>query len=383
MPVAVLSSLTLGLSIDFAIHFIQRSREIHRETNDFQETMRRTFETTGRAIFRNVLVLALGFVPMFFATLTPYFTVGLFFFLIMTISGGVTMILLPALAALRPGMFYPNSKAGGPKAAAATAALALGLLLSTFGPARAQDAQDVDAEEIMEASHLAYYYAGDDGKSKVTMTLVDKNGKERNREFIMLRLDVQEGGEQRYYTYFTAPSDVSRTTFMVIKKVPGDDDRWIYVPALDLVRRLSANDANSSFVGSDFTYEDVSGRHWLDDNHSFVGEGEIDGVPVWIIESTPKEKSNWSRRVSYIAQDSFLPLKEEYFDKKDVLFREFTADVIEVVDGIPTITVRTMKNLEKNQYTTVQFDSIEYNVGVGEDLFQERYLKNPPREYLD
>ncbi len=106
MPVAVLSSLTLGLSIDFAIHFIQRSRDIHRTTRNYQDTLTQTFGNTGRAIVLNMLVLAIGFVPMFFATLTPYVTVGVFFFLIILVSGLATLVLLPAIAALAPGRFY-------------------------------------------------------------------------------------------------------------------------------------------------------------------------------------------------------------------------------------------------------------------------------------
>ena len=383
MPVAVLSSLTLGLSIDFAIHFIQRSREVYRTTQDFNETMKITFDSTGRAIFRNVMVLAIGFVPMFFASLTPYFTVGLFFFFIMIISGGVTMILLPAVTALRPQLFYkptPAAPQTRKRMAAAMAAVLLAVLaVLAISTARADEP---DAVSIMEKSHLAYYYAADDGRSEVQMALVDRKGKERIREFTMIRLDLKEGGEQRYYTYFTAPADVRRTTFMVIKKVPGDDDRWIYVPALDLVRRLSANDKNSSFVGSDFTYEDVSGRHWMDDEHSLVGEEELDGRKVWVIDSIPKEKANWVKKTSYIDQENYLPLKEDYFDKKGKMFREFTADKIEIIVGFPTISVRTMTNLKKNQHTTVSFKDIEYNVGVKPDIFQERYLKNPPREYI-
>jgi len=97
MPVAVLSSLTLGLSIDFAIHFIQRLRTIHRRTGDFRESFNEIFEGTGRAISRNVLVIAIGFVPMMFSTLVPYITVGSFFLAIMVVSGLVTMLLLPAI----------------------------------------------------------------------------------------------------------------------------------------------------------------------------------------------------------------------------------------------------------------------------------------------
>ncbi|MDH3890650.1 MAG: MMPL family transporter [candidate division Zixibacteria bacterium] len=98
MPVAVLSSLTLGLSIDFAIHFIQRLRMIHKRTNDFRASFEEVFESTGRAIARNVLVIAIGFVPMLFSSLVPYITVGSFFLAIMIVSGLVTMLLLPAVA---------------------------------------------------------------------------------------------------------------------------------------------------------------------------------------------------------------------------------------------------------------------------------------------
>lgn len=98
MPVAVLSSLTLGLSIDFAIHFIQRLRTIFKHNNNFNESFHEIFEGTGRAISRNVLVIAIGFIPMMFSTLVPYITVGSFFLAIMVVSGLVTMLLLPALA---------------------------------------------------------------------------------------------------------------------------------------------------------------------------------------------------------------------------------------------------------------------------------------------
>ncbi len=97
MPVAVLSALTLGLSIDFAIHFIERLRIIHSRTGNFKESYHEIFESAGRAIFRNVMVIAIGFVPMLFSNLVPYITVGTFFLAIMLVSGLVTMLLLPAI----------------------------------------------------------------------------------------------------------------------------------------------------------------------------------------------------------------------------------------------------------------------------------------------
>ncbi len=97
MPIAVLSSLTLGLSIDFAIHFIQRLRMIHRRSKNFEESFKEIFKGTGEAISRNVLVISIGFVPLLFSNLVPYFTVGSFFLAIMLVSGTVTMLLLPAI----------------------------------------------------------------------------------------------------------------------------------------------------------------------------------------------------------------------------------------------------------------------------------------------
>jgi predicted RND superfamily exporter protein len=103
MPIAVLSSLSLGLSVDFAIHFIQRTRDIHRAHNrDFRRTMEIFFDEPAQALARNIVVIALGFVPMFFATLVPYVTVGAFFFAIMLISGGATFLIMPAALSFFP-----------------------------------------------------------------------------------------------------------------------------------------------------------------------------------------------------------------------------------------------------------------------------------------
>jgi predicted RND superfamily exporter protein len=97
MPIAVLSSLTLGLSIDFAIHFIEHARLYNKKYKDHKKTLTHLFEGTSQAIWRNVMVISVGFTPLFFAALQPYVTVGMFFFLIMIVSGITTLVLLPSL----------------------------------------------------------------------------------------------------------------------------------------------------------------------------------------------------------------------------------------------------------------------------------------------
>jgi outer membrane lipoprotein-sorting protein len=242
---------------------------------------------------------------------------------------------------------------------------------------------ETDAMEIMKKSHLAYYYAADDGTAHVTMKII-KKGKERTREFTMLRLDLADGGEQKYYTYFKRPSDVSRLTFMVWKNPDANDKRWLYVPAVDLVKQISADDKNASFVGSNFTYEDVSGRHWSEDSHSLLSENEtLDGKAVYLISSIPVEKyKGFAEKKSWIDKSSYLPLKEEYYDAKGKLTRVFSADKIETIDGIETVTLRTMENIKKKQKTTIAFEQINYNTGLTDDIFTERFLRTPPRKFI-
>jgi predicted RND superfamily exporter protein len=97
MPIAVLSSLTLGLSVDFAIHFIERTRATFKQTGNWKDTLAVMFDEPARAISRNAIVIAIGFTPLLFAPLVPYITVGVFLASIMAISAIVTLIMLPAV----------------------------------------------------------------------------------------------------------------------------------------------------------------------------------------------------------------------------------------------------------------------------------------------
>ena len=96
MPIAVCSSLAIGMGIDFAIHFLQRFRSEFNRSRDFDGTFQFVFDEPGRAILRNALVISLGFLPLVGSTLTPYVTVGLFFALLMGFSTLATLFILPA-----------------------------------------------------------------------------------------------------------------------------------------------------------------------------------------------------------------------------------------------------------------------------------------------
>ncbi|MFH1092598.1 MAG: efflux RND transporter permease subunit [Candidatus Omnitrophota bacterium] len=110
MPVAVLSALTLGLSIDFAIHFIQRAKEIYDKTGNWDKASEELFKGPARAITRNAFVIAIGFLPLLLAPLIPYRTVGFFMFTIMFVSSIATLFILPAIMTVWPGVVFGKER---------------------------------------------------------------------------------------------------------------------------------------------------------------------------------------------------------------------------------------------------------------------------------
>lgn len=110
MPVAVLSSLTLGLAVDFAIHFLSRARDLHAEKGSWAAAAPLMFGEPGRAIIRNVIAVAIGFTPLLAAPLVPYNTVGVFMAAILGVSGVGTLIILPALMRVLEPMLFPQNR---------------------------------------------------------------------------------------------------------------------------------------------------------------------------------------------------------------------------------------------------------------------------------
>ncbi|MBE0615204.1 MAG: outer membrane lipoprotein-sorting protein [Burkholderiales bacterium] len=240
-------------------------------------------------------------------------------------------------------------------------------------------------EEVMKKSQAAFLYPGTDFKARVVMKLINKGGQERVRELTMLRKNMGEaGGEQKYFMYFFRPADVKDMSFMTYKYPAKDDDRWLFIPAINMVKRIAAQDKRSSFVGSDFTYEDVSGRDLEDDNHVIEREGKVGNRDCYVVKSTPKgTDADFGYKLTWVDTSTFLPLKEEQFDKKGAPYKVFTADEVADVQGIPTVVKRSMKNLQTGHRTEVAYLNTGYNLGIEDSLFSERFLRQPLRKWVE
>ena len=252
----------------------------------------------------------------------------------------------------------------------------MGLLLLLCGQATA--AEPPTAGEIVTQANLAAYYAGKDGRAEVAMTITDSQGRTRSREFVILRRDGEEGGRQFFYVYFNKPSDVRKMVFMVHKFTDRDDDRWLYLPALDLVKRIASSDKRTSFVGSHFFYEDVSGRSPDEDHHELLETTD----KAFLLKHTPKspEGVEFSYYTTSIDRQTYLPQRAEYYDRNGRKYRVVEALETREIQGHPTVVKSRVQDLASGGETVSEFTKIKYDLNLTEELFTERYLRRPPRE---
>lgn len=267
--------------------------------------------------------------------------------------------------------------------------IAMGILAfaALIGSAVAAGEDAPSVEKIVEKSNHVAYYQGKDGRAQVSMTITDEQGRERNRQFTILRMDAEQeidsatqSGEQYYYVFFHRPADVNKTVFMVWKHIEEDDDRWLYLPALDLVKRIAASDERTSFVGSHFFYEDVSGRGIEEDVHELVETTDN----YYVLKNTPRNPDlvEFKYFKMWIHKDTFIPVKTEYYDQNDEMYREYKVLKVEDIQGFQTVTRASMEDTKMGGKTLMEYGEVTYNVGLPRDIFTERYLRNPPRQYL-
>lgn len=256
------------------------------------------------------------------------------------------------------------------------ASIGLAVLLGTLLVSPAVAAPTVD--EIINKANLVAYYGGDDGRAEVAMTITDGQGRVRTREFVILRKDLADGGEQKSYVYFKKPSDVRKMVFMVHKHIDRDDDRWMYLAKLDLVKRIAGSDKRTSFVGSNFFYEDVSGRGVAEDRHELLAESD----KFFVVKNTPQnpDEVEFSSYMVWIDKQSFMPHRAEYLDREGRKYRVVEALEIETIQGLPTVVKSRVQDLLTGGETVSEFKNVKYNLGLDEKIFTERYLRRPPKE---
>jgi hypothetical protein len=212
---------------------------------------------------------------------------------------------------------------------------------------------------------------GENRKSLMTMELINHRGASRERSILSYSMDL--GKDSKSIMFFQAPADVKGTGFLSWQydDPAHDDDKWLYLPAMRKVRRISGSSAkNENFMGSDFTYDDMGGRNVDEDEHRLLREESLNGSPCWVVESIPLEDDAvYSKTISWIRQDALIPVKVEFYDRMGELLKTLVASDISREDGFWTTRKLEMSNHKRNHRTLILIKEIEYDIAMKESLF--------------
>ena len=241
-------------------------------------------------------------------------------------------------------------------------------------------ADDAKAREIMTKVD-----ARDDGKSleeDMLMVLIDKNGKKRVRNLHTYSKDF--GEDEHKIMFFKSPADVKNTSFLTFdyNDANKDDDQWLYLPALKKVKRIPSSDKSSSFMGSDFSYFDMTDRNLEDFDFKLLKETKVRGHKAWMIEAKPRTKkvvkeSGYTKTVAIVRQDNFVVVrainfmrngKKKYLDIKKM----------HKLNGVwlpDEMTMTTKKGKRVTHKTLLKFSHIKLNTNIADSMFTTRRLE--------
>ena len=227
---------------------------------------------------------------------------------------------------------------------------------------------------------------GRDSRSTLRMKLFDRHGRARER---VLTLIAMRGGKpgtpdgDRLLIRFSYPADIRGTSFLVWEHPAAEDERFLYLPSLARVRRIAGAETQESFVGSDFTYEDIGGREFdeytyaiVDENATWAPPGGGAGQPAWRLESRRRDRSAEFPRVqSLILKDRFVVVQADIYNRRDEKQKVYTVGKLQQVTGIWTVMDAEMTNALEKSRTELTTEAVAYNVGLKEADFSRRELE--------
>ena len=241
-------------------------------------------------------------------------------------------------------------------------------------------ADDAKARAIMEKVD-----AREDGqtlKQDMMMVLIDKNGNKRIRDMKSYTKDFGEDTHQ--ILFFKSPADVKNTAFLTYDydNASKDDDQWLYLPALKKVKRIPSADKSGSFMGSDFSYFDMTQRDLQDYDFKLLKETSVRGHAAWMIQSTPrtskvKRESGYTKTVAIVRKDNYMVVrainymrngKKKFLDLK----RIHKHQGIWLVDEM---TMTTKKGKSTVHKTALKFKNIKLNTKLDKNMFTTRRLE--------
>jgi len=209
--------------------------------------------------------------------------------------------------------------------------------------------------------------------STATLTIHSKKGNDRIREVIMKSKEYEDVTKE--VIVFTTPKDVAGTGYLMFdyEEDGKDSDNWLYMPAMKKTRRIasSGSEGEGSFMGTDFTYEDMGDRSINKDEYTLLGEETVNGTACYKVEAVSKEHTEKDpRRIVYIGKEDFLLYKAEFYDRQNTLHRVLECSDFTTIDGFKSAKTMKMENVQSGTWSLIQTKDVVYNASdIDDSLF--------------
>lgn len=224
---------------------------------------------------------------------------------------------------------------------------------------------------------------GDNMTADMEMVLIDKREKKRLRRIHAFNKD--KGEDTLKLMFFLEPADVKDTAFLTYDydEADKDDDQWLYLPALRKTKRIASSDKTNSFMGSDFSYADMTKRALKNYDYKLLKEMEVSGHKTWLIESLPKTKRvidqyGYSKSILFVRQDNFVVVRAVHWVKEGKRLKYMDVKRLEFINGIwqPTeIHMTTKKGKQALHKTIMKWHNVKFNQNLDEDMFTVRRME--------
>lgn len=234
------------------------------------------------------------------------------------------------------------------------------------------NAMALDGEEII--NKVDDTLKADTRQSKIQMIIINENDQERERT-----IEIFSKGEGKGLIEFLAPADVEGTSFLTLEE-NGDENMWLYLPTVGNVRKIASHMKTGSFMGTDFSYNDISvigGSSYQDDyDSSLEEEVTYQDDQCFLLETVPtKEEIGYSKMKMWVRKDDYIPLKLEFYDEEQELLKIMENSNIESIDQHLTPQKITMENVQEGTKTILRLEEVEYDVEIPDNIFTTRYIE--------
>ena len=241
--------------------------------------------------------------------------------------------------------------------------VSLTLALFVALPAAASGEEERGLEIAIEADRRDLGFR--DYSADLTMVLRNRHNEESTRSLNTRVLEQEEDGDKSLVV-FDKPADIDGTALLTFSHKTGNDDQWLYLPALKRVKRISSSNKSGPFVGSEFAYEDLSSQEIEEYTYRYLRDETLDGVPMFVVEQYPTDpKSGYTRQVTWRDQEEFRLYKVDFYDRKDALLKTLTISGHEQFLGkYWRPSTMHMVNHQTGKSTVLNWTNYEFQTGL-------------------